>query len=209
MAAVKQLLPGRCAGWLAARPGSDGPNRRFLTAVLLVVTIAGASCGAITGWLAREITTQSYTAAAVFSVDHVAPDMPFLSFSKAIEAEQTARVLRAGRTDEIVPTGGSTYHWEWVAGPDAGQVSFQVHSDYRSEANKLVAELFTHAGPAGRALLNPSQPRPTLTPKKVTSAVAQYRLGTATVALSAGVGGSIAVGLFVLGMLAFTARGSS
>jgi len=137
----------------------------------------------------------------VFAVENIAPDMQFLSFSKAIEAQQAARVLKAGRTDKIIPPDVSAYRWEWTTGPAPGQVSFRVHSARASEANRVATKLLAEAGTAGRALLNPTQPRPGLLPQKVLPATAQYRLGTSTVALSAGLGSAIAVGLFLLGTL--------
>jgi len=187
---------------LVSRSRLRGRNLRFSVSLLLVVGVLGAGCGAASGWSAREMVVQEYTAAAVFSVDHIAPDMQFLSFSKAIEAEQVLRVLQKGRTHEIIPAAGSTYHWEWVVGPVAGQVSFQVRSNFPAEANRLATELFATAGPAGRALLTPSQPRPALIPEEVTSASPRYWLGARTVTLSAGLGAGVAVGLFVLGTLA-------
>ncbi|MGH3545231.1 MAG: hypothetical protein ACRDPW_04835 [Mycobacteriales bacterium] len=174
--------------------------------LLLLVGALGAAGGAAICGVAREATTQSYTAAAVFSVDNIAPEMQFLSFSKAIEAEQVVRVLADGRTGEIVPAGASTYEWEWVVGPKAGEVSFEVQSNDRSDADRLAAVLFAAAGPAGRALLAPDQPQPGLTPERVTPAAARYRLGAQTPALGAALGAGTAMSLFVLGMFLLTDR---
>lgn len=187
--------------WLASRSHWNSTSVARLWAFLLLVALLGGVGGAGTGWWASNRTQQEYTASVVFAVENIAPDMQFLSFSKAIEAEQAARVLKAGRTGEIIPPEGSAYRWEWTTGPASGQVSFRVHSARASEANRVATKLLAEAGTAGRALLNPTQPRPGLSPQKVIPATAQYRLGTQTVALNAGLGSAIAVGLFVLGTL--------
>jgi hypothetical protein len=170
-------------------------------ALVILVALVGALGGAGAGWRAAHRTSQRYTATAVYSVDHIAPDMTFLSFSKPIEAEQAAKVLNHGLADRFATqAAGAGAHFDatWVAGPAPDQISYRVRSADAELAHRIAVGVFQASGPSGRDLLRPEQPRPGITPTKTTQSAAQYHLGTSPIVGGAVIGAFVSLGVFLL-----------
>ncbi|MGH3426668.1 MAG: hypothetical protein ACRD3Q_06775 [Terriglobales bacterium] len=191
-AARRRLIPARALWW---RRSSGG------WALLLAVTVVGGASGGYAGWWATGRVSQQYTATAVYSVDHIAPDMTFLSFSKPIEAEQAAKVLNRGLSDRLAATvagPGARYDETWVVGPAPDQISLRVRSADAALAHRVAVGVFRASGPSGRNLLRPEQPRPGIAPAKTTESVAQYHLGKSPIVGGAAIGAFVSLGVFLL-----------
>ncbi|HEX3732451.1 MAG TPA: hypothetical protein VHU91_05950 [Mycobacteriales bacterium] len=197
------------------RRGVDTATRRWLIpvrslwqrrsargwALLLAVTVVGTASGAGAGWWATGRVAQEYTASAVYSVDHIAPDMAFLSFSKPIEAEQAAKVLNRGLSARLAAaTAGphARYDATWVVGPAPDQVSFRVRSQDAALTHRIAVGVFHVSGPSGRQLLRPEQPRPGIAAEKTTEPMARYHLGKSPIMGAAAIGAFVSVGMFLL-----------
>lgn len=174
---------------------------------LAALALLGGVIGAAVGWGVQARVNQEYQSAAVFSVRSIAPDMPFLSLNKGIEAEQTIDVLRAGPAERVAAraaTARDSYRTAWVAGPKQGEVSFRISSTDAELAHRLATAVYAAADPTGRTLLAPAGPRPVVEPKEVTEATAKYTTGAKVIGISAFVGTGVAAGMY-LGLVLTTA----
>lgn len=124
--------------------------------------IFGAVCAAIPAWWITHDDEPRYTSSVVFSVSKRSPDTRFVSHSKTIIAEQTARQLERGPGVRAALTAANEINTDktdasWVVGPGYGEVSLQVRSTDADAARVGTAAILTTARADLAALFSPDK----------------------------------------------------
>lgn len=161
---------------------------------VVVASVVGAVLAGLGALPVAASTTQEYRAAAVFTVVKRSPDVEFVSHSKTIVAQQTARQLDDGHADTIAESA-TGHTGDWVAGPGYGQVSYRVAASTADTANATVHAVVTGAGPRGAALFGDDERPARLRGGAVNAPVVEHAGRWLIVAGSAGVGAALTLGL--------------